>query len=112
MRTHNEIFGPVNMPQPCIGVPDAVQLELVSLRCSELEAELATLREQVRWRKWPGEKPLENGYYLVRYHSVGAQPQHGVMLWSRGVFSFPSVTTHWRPLGPLPEQTGTVEEKT
>ena len=41
-------------------------LSKVGSKISELEAENAELREQLRWRKWPHEKPTETGCHMVR----------------------------------------------
>lgn len=42
----------------CYPKPETVQTE-------EILEELANLKEQLRWRKWPDEKPEQNGLYQI-----------------------------------------------
>ena len=41
-------------------------LSKVGSKISELEAENAELRDQLRWRQWPHKKPTETGCHMVR----------------------------------------------
>jgi len=51
--------------------PEETALYLAD-RCAELEAENAKLRDLLRWRKWPEEKPTENeANFLVVDKSSG-----------------------------------------
>jgi hypothetical protein len=67
----------------------------------EMEAELARLRDQLRWRDVRVELPKENGMYLV----YQKWPSGGFV--DTGQFyagRFMSVAmSHWRPLPELPE---------
>lgn len=76
-------------------------------RIDELTAELAALREQVRWRKYPDEMPKRDGFYLVLEN---VNQVAGYYHWckqfgwntDRGRINIQSVT-HWMPLPQPPE---------
>jgi len=73
-------------------------------RCAELEAENAKLREQLRWRKWPEEKPVTSGRYLVLTDGSTDIGNH-LSYWSRTAESWSTKDAgiaYWRPIGPLP----------
>lgn len=42
--------------------------ETLKASLADKEGELESLRERLRWRKWPDEKPDEDGMYFVMYH--------------------------------------------
>jgi hypothetical protein len=64
--------------------------------------EVNTLRDQLRWRKWPEEKPEVGQHYLLM---AGAKAPT-VAEFTGENFRFPSRivdgVTHWRPIGELP----------
>jgi len=78
-------------------------------KIAELETENAKLRDQLRWRKWPEEKPEAGGKYLmIWFDDVKGlwlddikvvqcnEPLRECYL-KLGYF-------YWRPIGPLPMQ--------
>jgi hypothetical protein len=77
-------------------------------KIAELESENAKLRDQLRWRKWPEEKPEETGRnpytVILGCDCVQATFSSGRWLMDERM-SFEDVAdmvTHWRPIGPLP----------
>jgi hypothetical protein len=67
--------------------------------------EVNTLRNQLRWRKWPDEEPKESGQYLlldcrglaeVNYLMIGDDASEGEWV------PFPDQLRYWRPIGELP----------
>ncbi len=71
-------------------------------RESELQSRVRELDDQLRWRKWPDEKPKVGQHYLLM---AGAKAPT-VAEFTGENFRFPSRivdgVTHWRPIGPLP----------
>jgi len=68
------------------------------------EIELEKLRGLLRWRKWPEEKPVTSGRYLVLTDGSTDIGNH-VSYWSRTAESWSTKDAgiaHWRPIGPLP----------
>jgi hypothetical protein len=73
-------------------------------RIAFLEAENAKLRDrvrkledQLRWRKWPDEKPNTDGDYYVCWDDECAIGIFDIKIgWLTGE------PFHWRPIGPLP----------
>lgn len=72
--------------------------------------ELVKLRDQLRWRKWPEEKPEETGRnpytVILGCDCVQATFSSGRWLMDERM-SFEDVAdmvTHWRPIGPLPKE--------
>jgi len=66
--------------------------------------ELIKLRDQLRWRKWPEEKPVNSGRYLVLTDGSTDIGNH-LSYWSRTVESWSTKDAgiaFWRPIGPLP----------
>jgi hypothetical protein len=66
--------------------------------------EVNTLREQLRWRKWPEEKPVTSGRYLVLTDGSTDIGNH-LSYWSRTAESWSTKDAgiaYWRPIGPLP----------
>jgi hypothetical protein len=73
-------------------------------RCAELEAKNAKLLEAMRWRKWPEEKPVTSGRYLVLTDGSTDIGNH-LSYWSRTAESWSTKDAgiaYWRPIGPLP----------
>jgi hypothetical protein len=77
---------------------------------SELESKNAKLRELLRWRKWPEEKPEETGRnpytVILGCDCVQATFSSGRWLMDERM-SFEDVAdmvTHWRPIGELPKE--------
>ncbi len=67
----------------------------------ELESENAKLRDQLRWRKWPEEKPeVEQQCQLILANKLAP-----ILCCSKYPFDHWENlnATHWRPIGPLPE---------
>ena len=72
-------------------------------RCAELEAENAKLRDQLRWRKWPEEKPTPRCHYLVLTDGscdVGTHVSYYSV--NIGWATEDAGITYWRPIAPLP----------
>ncbi len=70
----------------------------------QLREENAKLRDQLRWRKWPEEKPVNSGRYLVLTDGSTDIGNH-LSYWSRTVESWSTKDAgiaFWRPIGPLP----------
>jgi hypothetical protein len=70
----------------------------------EARAEIDRLRELIRWRKWPEEKPVTSGRYLVLTDGSTDIGNH-LSYWSRTAESWSTKDAgiaHWRPIGPLP----------
>ena len=66
--------------------------------------EIAELRDAMRWRKWPEEKPEKSGRYLVLTDGSTDIGNH-LSYWSRTVESWSTKDAgiaFWRPIGPLP----------
>ncbi len=73
-------------------------------KIAELESENAKLRDQLRWRKWPEEKPVNSGRYLVLTDGSTDVGDH-LSYWSRRAASWSTKDAgiaYWRPIGPLP----------
>lgn len=68
--------------------------------------ELVRLREQMRWRKWPEEKPKIIGVYLVLTSNSELDCEaihfHDQTNWH--IHGRPVL--YWRPIGPLPGEGG------
>ena len=70
---------------------------------SKLLAQVLELKEQLRWRKWPDERPESKGRYLVMTDGSTDIGEHvsyfsnnsGWATWDSGI-------AYWRPIGPLP----------
>jgi hypothetical protein len=65
--------------------------------------ELVKLRDQLRWRKWPEEKPEHRGRYLVLTDGTTGIGNH-VSYYSAGIgwATSDAGISHWRPIGPIP----------
>jgi len=73
-------------------------------RESELQSRVRELDDQLRWRKWPEEKPVNSGRYLVLTDGSTDIGNH-LSYWSRTVESWSTKDAgiaFWRPIGPLP----------
>jgi len=73
-------------------------------RESELQSRVRELDDQLRWRKWPEEKPVTSGRYLVLTDGSTDIGNH-LSYWSRTVESWSTKDAgiaFWRPIGPLP----------
>ena len=65
--------------------------------------ELIKLRDQLRWRKWPEEKPEPKQRYLVLTDgSTDIGPHVSYYSANIGWATEDAGITHWRPIGPLP----------
>lgn len=78
-------------------------------RIERLERELATLREQVRWRKYPDEKPTTDDYYLVMIEDApGVKIMDTRYYWCNSELEWQgiyiSIVTHWRPQPEPPKE--------
>jgi hypothetical protein len=78
-------------------------LSKVGSKIAELETENVELRDQLRWRKWPEEKPRRNGKYLTRWSNDEDDDVH-VNEYRDSDWVFGARPTHWRPIGPLPKE--------
>jgi len=73
-------------------------------RESELQSRVRELDDQLRWRKWPEEKPVTSGRYLVLTDGSTDIGNH-LSYWSRTAESWSTKDAgiaYWRPIGPLP----------
>ena len=73
-------------------------------RESELQSRVRELDDQLRWRKWPEEKPVNSGRYLVLTDGSTDIGNH-LSYCSRTVESWSTKDAgiaFWRPIGPLP----------
>ena len=74
-------------------------------RESELQSRVRELDDQLRWRKWPDEKPEDVGTYQCIFKAVmyptflhiEMLPMDSGMVWNSKVDP-----NYWRPIGPLP----------
>jgi len=77
-------------------------LSKVGSKIGDLEAENAELREQLRWRKWPEEKPE------VEQHCQLILANNSFPHLCCSIYPFAHWenlnATHWRPIGPLPKE--------
>jgi len=87
--------------------PEETALYLAD-RCAELEAENAKLREQLRWRKWPEEKPEGKDEYMTIIDDEG-NDDTCLLFWNGSEFclrgGFRPLVSYWRPIGELPGDT-------
>ena len=71
-------------------------------------AEVDRLRELVRWRKWPDEKPEKNVDFFCA--NLGrffvADFVNGLWLENYGTDELLTKVEYWRPIGPLPGKGG------
>ena len=79
-------------------------------KIDQLKAELAALREQLRWREWPDEKYLGTDECLIAVESPRQDHPQRIYIggschdkWTVGEAIVTNVT-HWRPVGDLPEE--------
>ncbi len=68
----------------------------------ELESENAKLRDQLRWRKWPEEKP-EAEQHCQLILATNSFPHLGCTIYPFAHWENLNAT-HWRPIGPLPKE--------
>jgi hypothetical protein len=70
---------------------------------TKVEARVRELEDQLRWRKWPEEKPEARGRYLVLTDGSTGIGNH-VSYYSAGIgwATSDAGISHWRPIGPLP----------
>ena len=77
-------------------------LSKVGSKIGDLEAENAEMREQLRWRKWPEEKPE------VEQHCQLILANNSFPHLCCSIYPFAHWenlnATHWRPIGPLPKE--------
>lgn len=80
----------------------------IQWQIAKLEQEIRDLRDQLRWRKWPEEKPDKGGAYLVYETELYKDPcMHvGYFVPENNerwlVNHYQRNITHWRPLGEDP----------
>lgn len=78
------------------------------LELQEARAEIDRLRDLVRWRKWPEEKPEKDGDYLCadsgRIFVAGFAD--GSWAENYGTDILLTEVEYWRPIGPLPGEGG------
>jgi hypothetical protein len=78
------------------------QRNALEVENDQLRARVRELEDQLRWRKWPEEKPEVGQHYLLM---AGAKAPT-VAEFTGENFRFPSRivdgVTHWRPIGELP----------
>lgn len=78
------------------------ELLIKQVEVDRLTAELAVLREQVRWRKYPEEKPEEMMSAIV-LREDGSIVDDFILNISHDWLSSPGEVTHWMPLPKPPE---------
>jgi len=70
--------------------------------------EVNTLREQLRWRKWPEEKPEGKDEYMTIIDDEG-NDDTCLLFWNGSEFclrgGFRPLVSYWRPIGELPGDT-------
>lgn len=66
------------------------------------ENEIVGLRDQLRWRKWPEEKPTETGYYIVWKFNLSYTP-NGFYSVNSDSWDVMWKRFYWMPQMPLPE---------
>jgi len=79
------------------------QRNALEVENDQLRARVRELDDQLRWRKWPEEKPETNGRYLVLTDGstdIGYHVSYYSM--SAGWATKDTGISHWRPIGPLP----------
>ena len=93
--------------------PDRLAFHVANKRCVELMDEVEKLRDLLRWRKWPEEKPNENTKYQVFFEYTGADGNLKTGMefstFFRGQFfgyTCGFEKFYWRPIGPLPGEGG------
>lgn len=74
------------------------------LELQEARAEIDRLRELLRWRKWPEEKPVESGTYLVATEDAHCPVAYPLLTYYGASIGWPDYmsVTYWRPIGPMP----------
>jgi hypothetical protein len=80
------------------------QRNALEVENDQLRARVRELDDQLRWRKWPEEKPVNSGRYLVLTDGSTDIGNH-LSYWSRTVESWSTKDAgiaFWRPIGPLP----------
>jgi hypothetical protein len=83
-------------------------LSKVGNKIAELETENAKLRDQLRWRKWPEEKPEGKDEYMTIIDDEG-NDDTCLLFWNGSEFclrgGFRPLVSYWRPIGELPGDT-------
>ena len=80
------------------------QRNALEVENDQLRARVRELEETQRWRKWPEEKPVNSGRYLVLTDGSTDIGNH-LSYWSRTAASWSTKDAgiaYWRPIGPLP----------
>ena len=80
------------------------QRNALEVENDQLRARVRELEDQLRWRKWPEEKPVTSGRYLVLTDGSTDIGNH-LSYWSRTAESWSTKDAgiaYWRPIGPLP----------
>lgn len=75
---------------------------------SDDKAEIDRLRDLLRWRKWPEEKPEKNGDYLCADSGRIFVAGFADGFWAEdyGTDELLAEVQYWRPIGPLPGEGG------
>jgi len=81
------------------------QRNALEVENDQLRARVRELEDQLRWRKWPEEKPEDVGTYQCIFKAVmyptflhiEMLPMDSGMVWNSKVDP-----NYWRPIGPLP----------
>lgn len=76
--------------------------QVICNRCGQVE--FARLDDLARWRKWPEEKPVESGTYLVATEDAHCPVAYPLLTYYGASIGWPDYmsVTYWRPIGPLP----------
>jgi len=77
-------------------------------RESELQSRVRELDDQLRWRKWPEEKPEGKDEYMTIIDDEG-NDDTCLLFWNGSEFclrgGFRPLVSYWRPIGELPGDT-------
>jgi hypothetical protein len=75
---------------------------------SDDKAEVERLRDLLRWRKWPEEKPEKDGDYLCAYSGRIFVAGFADGFWAEdyGTDELLTKVDYWRLIGPLPGKWG------
>ena len=77
-------------------------------RESELQSRVRELDDQLRWRKWPDEKPEGKDEYMTIIDDEG-NDDTCLLFWNGSEFclrgGFRPLVSYWRPIGELPGDT-------
>lgn len=90
--------------------PSFQSVAKVRIVSEEFYAEHERLRDLLRWRKWPEEKPNESGWFLCNFGRTDDCEDivavHFDLEGDRFDWSYEINPKWWRPIGPLPCERG------